>query len=275
MKIVVLLVAFLFPAAVATAQNQILASFLEGGHSALQKGEYGKAESLFRSAISEIDRSSLAQESQITAMIVSLNGLSNALMGQQKYGTAENTAGRLVLLMEVAKQTEDADYFVALNNLGLIQTHLKKYGEAIETHRKALRLREKYLDPDDPDIGISLLNLGKLYFELTKYDEAEAFLLRAVTILMKIPIAEQTEENVIALAICDMNLSSIKANQKKYEDAEHYILLSLTFRVAIQGTNHPDLIEPLKNYAIILRATQRLSEAANVEARIKNIATAR
>jgi tetratricopeptide (TPR) repeat protein len=275
MKTALLFVALCLSAGPAFAQDEILASYLQGGRTALIQGEYSKAESLFRSAISEIDRSSLDQESQVSAMIVSLNGLSAALTNQQKYGDAESVTRKQIALMELTKQADNPDYFVALNNLGLIQTYRKQYAEAIETHRKALVLREKHLEPYDPDIGISLLNLGKIYFELNKYDEAEAFLLRAVSILMKTPPERQTDEGMIALATCDMNLSSIKANQKKFKEAEEYILLSITLRTGIQGPNHPDLIEPLKNYAIILRSTGRLFDATKVEARIRQIASTR
>jgi predicted negative regulator of RcsB-dependent stress response len=61
---------------------------------------------------------------------------------------------------------------------------------------------------------VSLLNLGKVFFDQSKFTEAEALLDRAVSILTKIPTEETTDENMLALATCDLNLALIKMEHK-------------------------------------------------------------
>ena len=275
MRIIALFAVILIASGLTAAQDEILKSYLQSGIIALQQGEYSKAETLFRSALSEIQNSSVSDETKMSATLVSLNGLAMALMNQQKYVEAESATRRQIQLLELSGKSENnSDYAVALNNLGLILSYRQQFSEAIGYHRRALAWREKHLDATDPDIAISLLNLGKVYFDQQKYAEAEAVLTRAISILVKIPVELQTDDNMLALATCDMNLSSIKVSQQKYKEAEEYLLISLTIRTRLQGADHPDLLEPLKNYAVLLRKTNRPRDAATVEARIARISAA-
>lgn len=274
MKIVLLMIVVLVSAGSALGQDQILKSYVESGLVSLDRGKYAEAETLFRAALSEIGRTSTNEDFKTSATIVSLNGLSMALMNQKKYVEAKAATRKQITVMEAARKVDNPDYAVALNNLGLILTHQRKFSEAIEVHRRALSLREKNLGGSDPDVAVSLLNLGKVYFDQNRHPEAEAVLSRAVAILTQVPTESQTDENMLALAICDMNLSSIKVGQKKYEEAEEYLLVTLMIRTKIQGANHPDLIEPLQNYVTLLRLTNRLSDALAIEARLRRIKAA-
>ena len=237
----------------------------------LRQGQYAKAETLFRAAISEIDKTPLNENFKTSAIIVSLNGLGMALANQGKHAEAETATRKQIAIMEQANKTGEADYATALNNLGLILSNERKLVEAEEVHRRALSLREKQLGPTHPDVAFSLLNLGKVYFDADKLTQAEAVLRRALSIFGAIPTETQTDENMIAVATCDMNLSSIQVRQGKFKEAEEFILLALMIRTGIQGATHPDLIEPLRNYAILLRQTNRNKEASDIENRIKVI----
>jgi tetratricopeptide (TPR) repeat protein len=270
-KAVCLFVVLLAVGTHAFAQDEILKSYLRGGMLAVNEGEYSKAESLFKSAIAEINKSSLTNDLKISAMIVSLNGLGMALSNQQKDAEAEAVTRKLIGLMEQTNRTDESDYATALNNLGLMLSKEKKFDEATEVHRKALSLREKQLGSTHPDVAVSLLNLGKVYFDEGRFVQAEAVLDRAVAILTTIPVESQSDESMIALATCDMNLASIKVGQKKFQEAEQLLLIALMIRTKLQGATHPDLVEPLRRYALLLRQTNRPTDAANMEARIRLI----
>jgi tetratricopeptide (TPR) repeat protein len=268
-RLVLISAIFVLASVVVSAQDGILQSYLQAGLLAINEGQYTKAESLFRSAIAEISSSSLTADMKTSATIVSLNGLGLALANQQKDAEAEVVTRQLISLMERANKTTEPDYAIALNNLGLMLTKQKKFEQAVGVHRKALLLREKQLGSSHPDVAVSLLNLGKVYFDQSKFPEAEAVLDRAVAIITAIPTESQTDENMLTLATCDMNLSSIRVRQKKFTEAEQLLLVALVIRTKIQGAAHPDLIEPLRNYAILLRQTNRPVDAANIEARIR------
>ena len=270
-RVVCLLVVFLTASTHAFTQDEILKSYLQGGMLAANEGQYSKAESLFKSAIAEIEKSSLTSDLKISAMIVSLNGLGLALSNQQKDAEAEAVTRKLIGFMEQNNRTDESDYAIALNNLGLMLSKQKKFEEATEVHRKALSLREKQLGSAHPDVAVSLLNLGKVYFDEGQFVQAEAVLNRAVSILTAIPVESQTDENMIALATCDMNLASIKAGQRKFEEAEQLLLITLMIRTKLQGATHPDLVEPLRRYALLLRQTNRPTDAKNMETRIRLI----
>lgn len=271
MKPILLVMTMLAASVSALGQTEILKSYLQNGLVTLQQGKYPEAERLFRAAISEIGKTPLDLESRTSFTLVSLNGLGLALVNQQKYPEAETAARREIELMELSRSPDNPDYAVSLNNLGLILSYQRKFAEAIVVHRKALSLREKYLNAGDPNIAISLLNLGKVYFDQDRRTEAEALLTRAVAILTAIATEEQTDENMLALANCDLNLALIKTGQRKYKEAEEYLIVTLTIRSGIQGPNHVDLVKPLAHYADLLRLTNRPAEALRVEARAKSI----
>lgn len=261
----------LYFATAAFAQQEIIKSYLGSGFSALEQGQYSKAETLFRAAISEIDKTPAGGDFKTSAVIVALNGLSLALTNQGKHAEAETATRKQIAIMEQANKTGETDYATALNNLGLILSNQRKLAEAEEVHRNALTLRKKQLGSAHPDVAFSLLNLGKVYFDTGKLTEAEAVLRRALSIFGAIPTEAQTDENMIAVATCDMNLSSIKVRQGKFKEAEEFILLALMIRTGVQGAAHPDLIEPLRNYAILLRQMNRNKDAADLETRIRLI----
>jgi tetratricopeptide (TPR) repeat protein len=124
-------------------------------------------------------------------------------------------------------------------------------------------------------VAISLVNLGKVYYDDQKPVEAEAVLSRAVSIFMASPVENQPEEYILALADADYNLALIKRDEKEYAEAEKYLKSVLVFRAIIEGTNHPDLVVPLRTYAELLRYMKRPVEAAKMEARAKAIETSK
>ena len=60
-------------------------------------------------------------------------------------------------------------------------------------------------------------------------------------------------------------------NQSKYAEAEPLYQRSLAIVEKALGPEHPDVAKSLEDYAGLLRATGRVSEAAKMEARAKAI----
>ena len=270
-KLICSIVVMIGASVAAVAQDEILKSYLQAGMLAFQQGNYSKAETLFKAAIAELENTSLSSEKKTSGLIIALNGLGLALTNQEKHVEAEAVTRRQIAIMEQANKANDADFAIALNNLGLMLANQGKLTQASEVHRRALAWREKHLGPAHPEVAFSLLNLGKVYFDDNKFDQAEAVFIRAVSIIGAIPTESQTDENMLALAICDMNLSSIKVGQRKFAEAEDLLLVAILIRTKIQGPTHPDLIEPLQNYLTLLRQMNRNKDAADIEVRIRRI----
>lgn len=271
-RISCLILLFLVVSISTTAQDSIWVTYMSGGMRALERGNYGDAEKLFRAAIREAAKAKDSGNKKAVGMMLdSLEGLGGALRGQKRYADAERVVRESLQLLEMATTDSDPKYSLTLNNLGLLLTEEKKFKEAEETHRKALTLREKYDGPPRRNFAVSLLNLGVLLYEQGDVVESEPFFNQARGILSKIPIAELTQSDFDNILMCDHNLGLIYTEQKKYDDAELRFKAAIAFTEKLKGENHPDLILYLQSYANLLRLINRAPLAARVEARIKRI----
>jgi hypothetical protein len=66
-------------------------------------------------------------------------------------------------------------------------------------------------------------------------------------------------------------LGAHRGDQKRYVDAEDLFRRALEIRRRRLSSDHPDLATTLNDYAKLLRATNRPSEAENMEKRAETI----
>lgn len=248
------------------AQSTLWETYFQQGMTHFARGNYAEAERLFRLCVSEA-----AALKDPERMLETLNALGNTLSEAGKYGDAERVNRKYLELVELTSGENDPAYTIALNNLGLVQSQQRKFKDAEETHRKALAIREKNEGPDSSNVAVSLINLGKVYYDENRPVEAEALFNRAVVILTKKKPSDQTEEDMLFLAGCDFNLGLINRDKGNYAEAEKYFQLTLLIRSKLLGSDHPGLVEPLREYAKTLRLMKRMAEAAKVEARARSI----
>jgi len=57
----------------------------------------------------------------------------------------------------------------------------------------------------------------------------------------------------------------------RYPETEDYMKRALTIGERTLGPMHPELATALANYGMLLRATGRISQAVDVEARVRHI----
>lgn len=246
-------------------------SYAQGGMNAFRRGDYAEAERLFRASITEAGKLNRGDKESADRMIVSLNGLGNALQQQGKFADEEKVNRTLLELMELARSEDDPEFAICLNNLGLSLAEQKKYEEAEQVHRRALALREKFEGAKHPDVAVSLINLGKVYQEQGKFYEAEALLTRALEILGNIPSSELDSDQAELVAMSFNNLGLIYVAQKKYEKAEGFYQNALLLITRLKGAKHPDIVQYLDNYADLLSLMKRPQEAARLLARVASI----
>jgi tetratricopeptide (TPR) repeat protein len=253
-----------------SAQELIWTTYMQSGMAAFQRGEYAKAEELFRAAIGETAKMSDTQRAA-EMMIESLNAVAISLERQNKYEDAERVCRKTIQLLEALGKEGEPDYTVGLNNLGLILSYQKKFKEAEDTHRKALALREKNEGTSHPNVGISLMNLGKVYYDQGRTTEAEAINSRALEIFLNVPEGQRTGEQYESVAMLLNNQALIYEDQKKFTEAEKSYKLVIAFIEASKGAQHPSLINYLDNYAKLLRQRKRPAEAVRLETRARLI----
>jgi len=264
-------------ASLALSQESLAKAYVDGGLSAYRSGRFEESELLFRRALGESKNVS-NEELRFEVAKLSLNGLTLALRSQRKFAAAEEVARDMIKLLELNPSDDAGDLGIALNNLGLILREENKVAESEAVHRKALALRETIKD-GRANVAISMLNLGALFFDQERYSEARVLFIRASDILNS-EVKQATrdkdmdllEEYLLSWATCRQNLAAININEnRQYSEALTFVQQAITAREITQGKDHPDLIDPLSDYAKVLRKLGRTREAIAVEARVRKL----
>jgi tetratricopeptide (TPR) repeat protein len=260
--------------AVCYSQEGIAESYIDAGRLAYEKGHYSEASRLFTLALAE-SANVKNKDSAFHLTIDSLNGLEASLARDRKLDQAEVIARRLVNLIEKTNGENNRDFTVALNNLGLLLREQGKLDESERVHRRTLVIRERILDADSPDVATSLMNLGVIYFDQTRYSEAEALFKRSLNILSNLSAVQSTPESLLLMALCNQDIAAIYLNEhRNVPEASRLLKAVIKVRETFQGSEHPDLILPLADYARALRMLRQSRQAAEIEARVKRLESA-
>lgn len=188
-----------------------------------------------------------------------------------------------------------------LDRLGRLFSSQKRYGDAEPAFQRSLAIREKVLGPRHSDVAPALDNLGMAYFFDSKYLEAEPLFQRAIEVWT----ATQGPTSPLVAQSLD-NLASVFSAQKRYSDAEPLFKKALAIRetkdieslsnlgLLYEATNdmkrsdeyfqraildgekglggdHPEVLEALEEYAVMLHTAGRVVDAKKVEARAKEL----
>ena len=226
------------------------------------RAKYAEAESLYKRAIAMGEKTLGAEHPNVATR---LNNLAALYWNQGKYTEAEPLYQRAIAIGEKTLGAEHPDLATRLNNLALLYANQGKYIKAEPLYQRAIAIDEKTLGTEHPGVATDLNNLANLYWNQGKYAEAEPLYQRALKISEKTLGPEHP-----ALAIRYNNLALLYRAQGKYAEAEPLYQRALKILEKALG-DHPDLASGLENYAVLLRKTERESEAAELEARAKAI----
>ena len=274
---VISLVSILSLTNLAVTQEAMADSYLQAARSAYDKEDYEAAKRYARLAMSEAEKlKSKDDRAANRTMIAGLNSLNAALIAQKRWKEAESTKLTEVTLLEHTRSNDypayEINYPMSLDDLGEILLEQGKYEESEDVYRKALDYREKIKGDSDKSVATSLINIGTLYLRQKKYSEAEAMDKRALSILgTALEKGELNDDDLFTFLRAAKNLAEVNVETKNYAEAEKEYKFIIMEVEKLYGQQDSSLIEPLEEYAKLLRILNRSTEAARVEARIKQL----
>ncbi len=177
-------------------------------------------------------------------------------------------AGRLEGAITAYKRalTIDPNYAAVYLKLGRAYAQEARWTEAESAFRRGLEIWERDLWPEHPAIAEALNGFAELRYLQKQYAESERLLKRALIIWEK---SLGTDHPAVALALS--NLASCYVAQEKYSVAEPLLKRALAIREAALGPEHPLVKHTVEIYASLLRKTNRIDEAATLEARAMSV----
>lgn len=193
------------------------------------------------------------------------------------------------------------------NDLGAAYHRNQEHDAAIRILRIAEEIRRTRLSASHPQVAHSLSNLGVVYLDMGKTDLAETHLdqshevfrqhygdshgltaeckskLATVKMLVQKPNeAEvlltqlinlvQDHSNPVAIATLQYRLAIALSRQGKYTRAEPLFQSALELQKSSFGENHEVTVNTMKAYAMLLKQSNRESEARNMYGEIDRVA---
>ncbi len=273
---VLALTVILFMVIVSTnAQEAMSESYFQAAIEALNKGNYAEAVKFSKLGLSETEKLRATNPDVAKRLTIrGLNLLSGSLIELKNYAEAENVKREEIELMESIRDQDyplfSANYPMSLESLGFILKEQNEYAEAEEIYRKALTYREKVFGASDKSVSISLTNLGDLYLKQGKISEAEVMSRRALSILGEALENNELKESDISIFFRGLRiLALVEVERKRYVEAEKTYKSLVSGIEKFYGQRDSSLIEPLEEYAKLLRIMKRPIEALRIENRVK------
>ncbi|MCT7990299.1 tetratricopeptide repeat protein [Laspinema olomoucense] len=223
------------------------------GRAFYDKGEYGKAEPLWKQAMN-ICRKVLGDEHPDTA--TSLNNLALLYKSQGRYREAEPLFLQALNIRRKVLGDEHPDIAGSLNNLAALYDSIRKYAEAELLFVQALNIRCKVFGDEHQDTAQSLNNLALLYYSQGRYAEAEPLFVQALNINRQV-FGNEHPDTAINLN----NLALLYNSQGRYAEAEPLFVQALNIHCKVLGNEHPHTAESLNNLALLYYSQGRYAEA--------------
>lgn len=161
---------------------------------------------------------------------------------------------------------KDGRFVLSVDSLANVLFHQDKFDRAEPLYRKALIIRERTLPHDHEDVATCCNNLAAILFKRENYKEAEDLYIRTLNIREK-----QDGKNSKGVANVLYQLGMVFHAQNRFEKAEDYYKQALEINNKIYGPEHYELVHLLKNYAHLLRKTNREPTAVQMEQFAKSI----
>ena len=223
-------------------------------------------------------------------------------MRQTRLTEAESLYQRVLAIDAVARTPDDARTLRDMRGLAAVYRAQKRNGEADSLWKATLQRQERSLGSEHPDVGSTLNNIGAIAYSDGKYAEADAYYGRARPILERAYGAEHpltvsvinNEAEVLwklkryaeaeplfrqalaakerlytpehsSIAVSLNGLAGVLRDGKREAEAE--VLYKRALAIREIGNGSADLAETLRDYAALLRTTNRSALAAQLEAR--------
>lgn len=167
----------------------------------------------------------------------------------------------------------DYDALGASNyKLGLLYYRQKKYAKAEVMFKRSARIIEKLIGSESEELGTNLSYLAYCHQHQGNYADAERYYKRALEIADK-TCKEHSGSEEMKLPLLG-NLAAMYCRQHKYSEAEPLYKSWLSIYESSHAQGDALVSQPLKDYAAMLRKTNRFNEADKMEAKF-NVAPAK
>ncbi len=258
------------------------------GAGALEQGHYTEAESRFRAALKEAEGFAETDPRRHRT----LSGLAHLYTTQGQHTRAESLYQRLLKLQENSLGTENPRLSPTLNQLAQTQAALNQSTQAQSLYRRILVLQEK--DLDFQGLASTLNKLADLHRAREDYARADSlarrsmglkFYARAYDYYLQRRYAPAEQFYKRALTVQEKTLGNSHPDQARtchalallYDVQRRYALAARFYKrtLAIQektlGENHPERIRTLDKLVEVLKKLERHDEAAELEARARQL----
>ncbi len=261
-------------------------------------GKYTEAEPLYQQALDFCEKN-LGAQHMYTA--ISLYNLAETYRAQGEYARAEQLHHRALAIREQTLGRHHPHVGKSLNLLAEISLTRQTYAEAEPLALQALEIWEKAVGPAHHYMAIGLDTLARVRRAQGSLAEAETLAVRAVEIFQRLwgndshvagsfnTLAEILSDQKIygraeellqqALEIQERllgpdhphtartlhNLATLCVVRENYTQAERYFARSLSIRRQALRPQHTDLITVLRQYADLLRRTEKRGQLLALE----------
>ncbi len=217
-----------------------------------QKGDYIKAEQLFRELVAL--RKKTVGESDL-AYAASLGALGECLYWEAKDTEAETVLRRALKI----DRDKGADYGSDVRNyLALVLERKGEYTEAGSLLNEAVAIDARTKGVDNPDYAISLHNLASALIDQGDLNGAEKRLRETLAIRRRVLGRDHP-----MTAMTTNNLGFVLLEKGEPTVAEPFLKETLDVNLARYGPNHPRLAPGLNNWARMQQEEGHYAEAAD------------
>ncbi|HJT57585.1 MAG TPA: tetratricopeptide repeat protein, partial [Ktedonobacteraceae bacterium] len=217
---------------------------------------YDLAEPLYQRALSI--RKQVFGVSHIS-IAISLHQLARLYHQQGRYPEAETLYKQALAMKEQIQGAHHPFTAITLHYFARLYHDQQLYTEAEALYQRALIIREKVLGPDHPFTATTLHYIARLYHDQRLFAQAEAHYQRALAIREQV---YGSDHSVTAITL--HHLARLYEMQGQHIEAEHCYRRTLTIREQALGPAHRSTIDVAREYAHLLRALQRESEATQL-----------
>lgn len=185
-----------------------------------------------------------------------LHGLATAYYNQRLYADAEKQVNEVLTIRQTSLGANSVYAAASLVDLAELSHTQKKYSQSEDLYRQALAILEKTAGTGNFESWNEVLvRLAGVYEEQNKLSDLQALYEKSLTLG---PWSETEKARLLG------RLAKVYVKEGKPSEAQKLYQQALEI-IAKSDPRRQDLTEILKDYAVLLRATNQQAEAAKIE----------
>ena len=229
----------------------------------LRQTRLAEAESLYQRVLA-ID--AVARRPDDARTLRDMRGLAAVYRAQQRIAEADSL-WKVTLQRQIRSLGSDhPDVGSTLNNIGALAYSDGKYADADALYARARPILERAYGVEHPLTVSVINNQAEVLWKLKRYAEAEALFRQALAAKERMYAAEHS-----SIAVSLNGLAGVLRDSKRESQAEAEALYRRALVIRDVGNGSAELAETLRDYAVLLRATNRAVLATQLEARAADL----